>query len=89
MQLLIIYLIVVNIAAFGLMGSDKQAARRNRRRVPEKRLFTAAAIGGAVGAWIGMRYFRHKTKHASFTIGIPLLVVWNAVAIYFLTSTIA
>lgn len=84
MQLLIIYLLVINIIAFVLMGMDKSYARQKKRRVPEKRLFGVSAIGGALGAWIGMRVWRHKTKHASFRIGIPLLFVLNVVVIYYL-----
>ncbi|GGG79857.1 DUF1294 domain-containing protein [Paenibacillus radicis (ex Gao et al. 2016)] len=76
------YLIVVNVVAFALMGADKHAARNKKRRVPEKRLFGFAAIGGAAGAWIGMQVFRHKTKHRSFVVGIPLLILWNLVAVY-------
>ncbi|MCM3625841.1 DUF1294 domain-containing protein [Paenibacillus glycanilyticus] len=84
MQLLIIYLLVINILAFSLMGMDKSYARHKKRRVPEKRLFGVSALGGALGAWIGMQVWRHKTKHTSFRIGIPLLFVFNMVVIYYL-----
>lgn len=64
------------------MGRDKYLARRNRWRIPEKWFFTLAFLGGALGAFLGMRVFRHKTKHKTFVIGIPLLLVWNLVTIY-------
>ena len=42
-------------------------------RVPEKRLFFLALLGGACGGWLGMRVFRHKTRHRAFVWGFPLL----------------
>ena len=42
--------------------------------MPEKTLFLLAALGGSVGALIGMRVWRHKTLHRSFRIGIPLIL---------------
>ncbi|CAM3649308.1 DUF1294 domain-containing protein [Cohnella lubricantis] len=82
--ILTIYLILVNAIAYILMGYDKRQAKLRGRRVPEKRLFLAAASGGALGAWIGMRSFRHKTKHASFVVGIPALFVLNAACLWLL-----
>lgn len=84
MYFLTIYLILVNVIAFILMGHDKRLAKSRRRRVPEKNLFLSAAVGGALGSWIGMRTFRHKTKHASFIVGIPALFVLNAACIWLL-----
>lgn len=73
--ILISYLVLVNIIGFTLMGIDKRKARREEWRIPEKTLWMFAWIGGALGAWFGMRYFRHKTKHTLFVIGLPFLVV--------------
>ncbi|WP_426449888.1 DUF1294 domain-containing protein [Paenibacillus sp. S-38] len=75
------YLAVINLIGFGLMGSDKSRARRGgRRRVPEKRLFLIAAAGGALGVWIAMRAFRHKTQHRSFVVGIPVILAVQVLA---------
>ncbi|CAG7624879.1 DUF1294 domain-containing protein [Paenibacillus allorhizosphaerae] len=82
MKLLFIYLLGMNMAVFFLMGHDKSKARQGRRRVPERRLFGLSAAGGALGAWIGMRVWRHKTKHTSFQLGIPALLLFNAAAVY-------
>ncbi|MFC5986148.1 DUF1294 domain-containing protein [Marinicrinis lubricantis] len=81
-QILIIYYSAMNLIGLWLMKSDKVRAVRKQRRIPEKRLFTIAALGGAAGCWLGMRMFRHKTKHRSFIIGIPLLVLINVLCIY-------
>jgi len=57
------------------MGLDKKKAKVGEWRVPEKRLLCYAALGGALGVLLGMYHFRHKTKHWSFRIGIPLLLL--------------
>ncbi len=71
---ILIYLAAVNGIAFLLCGIDKWKARRERWRIPEKTLFLSAIAGGSVGFLLGMQLFRHKTKHKSFTIGIPLIL---------------
>lgn len=76
-SLLLIYLLLMNIYTFSLMGFDKKSAKKQRRRVPEKRLFLLSAIGGAGGTWFAMKKWRHKTKHRTFTVGIPLLFGLN------------
>ncbi|MDW7731080.1 MAG: DUF1294 domain-containing protein [Methanolobus sp.] len=69
------YLLLVNIVAFSLMGIDKRKAKKNERRIPEKTLFTCAIIGGSVGSIIGMSLFRHKTRHPAFKIGLPFILL--------------
>lgn len=69
-----------NLWAFAQMGVDKARARKSKRRIPEKRLFLSAALGGALGAILGMRVFRHKTLHRSFVWGMPALLLLNLVA---------
>lgn len=85
MKLLLIllgaYLLVINLEGFALMGIDKSRARRGRRRIAEATLFIVAALGGSLGVLCGMYAFRHKTLHTSFTVGIPLLLCFQAVLI--------
>lgn len=81
MKIFIIYLIAVNIAGFALMGVDKRRAVRHRWRIRESALFIVAAIGGSVGVLLGMLIFRHKTKHLSFEIGVPAILVVQVVAL--------
>ena len=71
------YLVIVNILGFALMGIDKKKAGKNKWRIPEKTLFIVAAIGGSVGSILGMRVFRHKTKHTKFTVGMPAILVFQ------------
>lgn len=88
MKLLFIYLIIMNVIAFFVMGYDKSKARKGGRRIPERRLFGLSAAGGALGAWIGMRVWRHKTKHPSFQFGVPALLLLNLAAVYALYTYI-
>ena len=75
MNLLFVYLLAVNVAAFLMMGADKKRAIQQRRRIPEKTLLLTALVGGSLGAYMGMQSFRHKTKHLKFSIGLPAMVV--------------
>jgi len=74
-QLLGLYLLMVNLAGFVLMGLDKRKAKQGKWRVPEKTLFLPAVLGGAVGCMLGMRVFRHKTRHWYFKFGMPAIFV--------------
>ena len=74
-QLLGLYLLIVNAAAFLLMGLDKRRAKREAWRIPEKTLFLPVLLGGALGGVLGMRTFRHKTKHWYFRFGFPALLL--------------
>lgn len=72
-----LYLLVINLLALLLYGVDKLLAKIKERapgtrRIPEKTLLLLAALGGGVGAWLGMELFRHKTQHRSFRILVPL-----------------
>lgn len=74
-KLLFAYLLIINAVGLLIMCADKQFAKRNHRRVPEARLLTIAAIGGSVGSILGMYWFRHKTRHPKFYIGLPLILL--------------
>ena len=68
------YLSFLTIVGILSMGIDKQKARHNRWRVPEKTLFLIAILGGSIGSLCGIYLFRHKTKHKSFVYGIPFIL---------------
>lgn len=71
--LLWIYLAVINVAAFATFGADKSRAKKDAWRVPEKRLFLLALLGGSLGANLGMHLFHHKTRHWYFRYGLPAI----------------
>ncbi|MDD3243523.1 MAG: DUF1294 domain-containing protein [Eubacteriales bacterium] len=70
--------LAMNLCGFLLMGKDKRLAQNHMRRIPEKTLFTVAALFGSVGVFVGMQVFRHKTKHLSFNLGVPALFTLQA-----------
>jgi uncharacterized membrane protein YsdA (DUF1294 family) len=78
-----------NLLGFLLMGWDKQKAKTGKWRIKESTFFWIALLGGAVGVWLGMRKFHHKTLHRSFRIGIPICIVWNLFFLYFLWQNVS
>ena len=73
---------LLNGFSFILMGWDKAQAIKQKWRVKESVFFFLAFFGGAIGVWIGMKAFRHKTLHRSFRIGVPVFVAWNLFFLY-------
>ena len=86
MPYLNVYILLINIVAFHFMLFDKQSARKSKRRIPEKVLFTFALLGGSAGVFLGMLFFRHKTKHITFTLLIPSLTVAQIIAYFFIRN---
>ncbi|MGM9614446.1 MAG: DUF1294 domain-containing protein [Oscillospiraceae bacterium] len=72
--IILIYLELVNLAAFALYGLDKYRAKRGRWRIPEATLILIAVIGGSIGALGGMYLFRHKTRKPRFSVGVPVIL---------------
>lgn len=79
----LVYLAVMNITGFCLMGIDKKKAVKHRWRVPEKTLFAASLLGGSIGTWAGMYVFRHKTRHWYFVVGMPAILVTQIIALFY------
>lgn len=84
--ILITYVIIINLIGFFIMGIDKQKARRRKWRVSERTLFIIALLSGSIGILTGMYVFRHKTRHLSFVLGIPVILVAQLVLLGFLFS---
>ena len=83
MEIVLLYLTVVNLAAFCLMGNDKRRARKHQWRIPEHTLFAVALAGGSLGAIFGMYFWRHKTRHWYFVVGMPLILAGQlAIAVW-------
>ena len=72
---LCVFLLLVNLWAFALMGIDKRRAKKDLWRVKEKTLFLPVLLGGGVGGILGMRTFHHKTKHWYFRYGFPAILI--------------
>ena len=83
MDIIGIYLIIINAVSFVLMLVDKYNAQNRLWRIPEFVLMTFSAIGGSLGTFLAMKLIRHKTLHPKFYIGVPamiavhLLILWD------------
>ena len=87
MNIILGYLLAVNIATFFLYGIDKYKAKKGRWRISEAILLLMAVIGGSIGAWAGMRLWHHKTMHKKFKYGIPIIIILQVtIAVYLQTN---
>ena len=66
LQILLGWLALVNLLAFLALAKDKHAAKKRRRRVPERRLLWLAALGGTPGGFAAIHLFSHKTRKQPF-----------------------
>ena len=80
MKILFVYLVIINLLSLFLMAEDKRRARRHLWRIPE------ALVGGSVGALLSMYLFHHKTRHWYFVVGMPLILVAQLAAGYWLLA---
>ena len=78
--------LLVNLAVFLLYGVDKRRARKQQWRIPERTLLAGTWLLGGVGAWLGMRVFRHKTKHLAFQISAPIGAMLSAAVMAFASA---
>jgi len=85
--LCVVYLLM-NIISYQVMAADKVRAKKHRQRVPERTLFTLAALGGGLGSMLAMQRKRHKTKHWSFRLGMPLLFLVNVIVYGYLFQAV-
>lgn len=72
---ILIYFAILNCLGIMITVADKQKAKNHKWRIPEKNLWLFGILGGATGTYICMKTIRHKTKHKSFMIGMPVLSV--------------
>ena len=84
LRILLIYLGVVSVLSVAVCLYDKLFSKLNNVnfRVPEKSLFLLSALGGSVAMFLCMLIFRHKTKHAKFMLGIPVIILLQAALVY-------
>lgn len=86
--LLILYA-MVNVVSFAMYGIDKRRAKKNRWRIRESALLGVTWLMGGVGAVLGMKTFRHKTKHAAFVISAPVAAVLQIALMIFVVVRMA
>jgi len=80
----LIYLAAINVVTFFVYGIDKWKAKHKQWRISEAALLLLAALGGSIGAWIGMKVWHHKTQHTKFKYGVPLILIIQIVTVIFI-----
>ena len=87
---IIIYaLFALNLLTFLIYGIDKFKAKKAKWRISEATLILLAVIGGSIGAWLGLKVWRHKTQHKKFYIGIPIILTLQVIATIYILYLIA
>lgn len=82
--IIIIFLLLINLLTYSLFYIDKKRAIKNQFRISEKTLLTFSVLGGGLGAWIGMKQFRHKTQKVTFKVGVPIGLILSAFLMLYL-----
>lgn len=85
-KILIVYLVIINFVSFAAFALDKINAIEGRSRIRIITLLGIAFLGGSLGAILAMYILRHKTKIDYFTVGIPLIMLMQAVVIFYLMN---
>ena len=85
----LIYLIIINVVTFFVYGIDKYKAKHDKWRIPEATLLLLAVVGGSVGAWCGMKVWRHKTMHKKFKYGVPAIFILQVALAVWIVSKMA
>lgn len=86
MQIILLLLGTLNLWGILIMAYDKRRAKRGQWRVQEKTLFLIAVCGGSLGILAGMVLFHHKTKHAKFVFGVPLVIALQVLVWFYVTK---
>ena len=74
-NIIIYYILAINVLTFATYGIDKWKSRNNKWRIREASLLLLALLGGSVGAILAMYIFRHKTQHNKFRYGVPVILL--------------
>lgn len=68
LRFILLYYGIISVILFISMGMDKLKAVTHKWRIPEKTLFTFAAMGGFIGGFAGMAVFHHKVRKPAFWV---------------------
>ena len=78
-EIIWIYLAVINVFTFFTFAVDKYKAKHHKWRVSEAFLLGCSFLGGAVGGFLSMKLFHHKTRKPRFAYGVPFMIVLHIV----------
>lgn len=68
---------LLSVIAFCFYAADKKKAKKGAWRIPEKVLLGLGFLGGSIGALLGMKLLRHKTKHWYFWVVNIAGLLWQ------------
>lgn len=74
-----IYIAIISIVTVVLTVYDKIAAKKRNFRISEATLILCGVFGGAVAELLTMLIIRHKTRHIKFMLGLPAIILAQAV----------
>ena len=69
------YFIFISLISIFVCVKDKLSAIKGNKRISEKTLLNLSVLGGALVMYVTMRLIRHKTKHAKFMVGLPIIII--------------
>ena len=87
-EVILYYLVAVNVVTFLVYGIDKFKAKRGKWRISEFTLLILAIIGGSIGACLGMKVWHHKTMHKKFKYGLPLILMAQIALVCYLLKQV-
>lgn len=80
LEYFLLYLLIISLVTAIVTFYDKKASvKYPRHRVSEAMLFLLALVGGAAAELLVMKKIRHKTKHKSFMIGLPAIIILHII----------
>ena len=86
-QVFWIGILILNVVTFFVYGIDKFKAKKSLWRIPESTLLILAAVGGSVGAYLGMKVWHHKTLHKKFSLGVPAILLLHLALLAYIMSS--
>lgn len=81
-KILAVWLILINFVSVIVCIYDKHRAKCGKWRVRESTLWLLTLLGGGIGMYAAMRAIRHKTRHLSFMVGIPIIIILQIIAAF-------
>ncbi len=84
LTIILAYIAIISLVSIVVCIYDKKISKKNRveLRIPEKTLLILSALGGSIAMYVTMLLVRHKTKHVKFMLGIPLIMIIQAAAVF-------
>lgn len=82
------YIVILNLFGLFIMHVDKEKAKKGKFRIRERTLILVVILGGSIGSYMGMKIFRHKTKHFKFKYGIPFIILVQILIFLYLGNNI-